>query len=299
MSQNITLLGASYSDVPSVLLPKTGGGTAQFDDTTIASNAAAAADIAQGKLAYVNGSLVTGTNQGGGGGGALKVGVLRPDAVLEQSWTYDKKVHADEGVTIPSYSTSEQTLKASSSLVTNKQLDNTQYDYFVAYRGIATPIYSSSTKGAGRCIYSVCSYGLEISCVPSSYITVDGATSDRYVSSSTTYSSSGAVVYWRSASAMRATAGTAYGAYLSMVTPTFSSSYNGTPTITIASPKLCMKGSTTYLNSTYWSYITDIRFQYIFELWKIPRTGTVNGMVHTSQLVHAVNCAQSANGTLT
>ena len=67
MAQNITLLGAAYSDVPSVLLPKTGGGTAQFDDTTIASNAAAASDITNGKMAYVNGSLVTGTNSGGGG----------------------------------------------------------------------------------------------------------------------------------------------------------------------------------------------------------------------------------------
>lgn len=69
MSQNITLLGASYTDVPAVTLPKTGGGTATFYDTTIASNAAAASDIASGKLAYVNGSLITGTNSGGGGSG--------------------------------------------------------------------------------------------------------------------------------------------------------------------------------------------------------------------------------------
>ena len=67
MAQNITLLGASYSDVPSIVLPKTGGGTAQFDDTTIASNAASASDILSGKLAYVNGSLITGTGSGGGG----------------------------------------------------------------------------------------------------------------------------------------------------------------------------------------------------------------------------------------
>lgn len=30
MAQNITLLGASYSNVPAVTLPKTGGGTAKF-----------------------------------------------------------------------------------------------------------------------------------------------------------------------------------------------------------------------------------------------------------------------------
>lgn len=32
MAQNITLMGASYSAVPSVNLPKTGGGTASFID---------------------------------------------------------------------------------------------------------------------------------------------------------------------------------------------------------------------------------------------------------------------------
>lgn len=34
MAQNITLLGATYPDVPAVDLPKTGGGTARFIDIT-------------------------------------------------------------------------------------------------------------------------------------------------------------------------------------------------------------------------------------------------------------------------
>ena len=66
MAQNITLLGASYSDVPGVNLPKTGGGTASFFDVT--DTTAAAADVASGKYFYTSAGVRTqGTNSGGGG----------------------------------------------------------------------------------------------------------------------------------------------------------------------------------------------------------------------------------------
>lgn len=65
MAQNITLLGASYSAVPSVNLPKTGGGTASFTDVT--DTTAAAADVASGKYFYTAAGVRTqGTSSGGG-----------------------------------------------------------------------------------------------------------------------------------------------------------------------------------------------------------------------------------------
>lgn len=65
MAQNITLLGASYSAVPSVVLPKTGGGTASFTDVT--DTTAAASDVASGKYFYTSGGVRTqGTASGGG-----------------------------------------------------------------------------------------------------------------------------------------------------------------------------------------------------------------------------------------
>lgn len=66
MAQNITLWGASYSAVPSVTLPKTGGGTASFTDVT--DTTAAASDVATGKYFYTAAGVRTqGTNSGGGG----------------------------------------------------------------------------------------------------------------------------------------------------------------------------------------------------------------------------------------
>jgi hypothetical protein len=66
MAQNITLWGASYSAVPSVTLPKTGGGTASFTDVT--DTTASASDVATGKYFYTaSGVRTQGTNSGGGG----------------------------------------------------------------------------------------------------------------------------------------------------------------------------------------------------------------------------------------
>lgn len=71
MAQNITLMGASYTDVPSVLLPKTGGGTATFTD--VGDTTATAADVAQGTYFYTAAGVRTaGTSQGGDEGSAYQ-----------------------------------------------------------------------------------------------------------------------------------------------------------------------------------------------------------------------------------
>jgi len=65
MAQNITLLGASYLAVPSVQLPKTGGGTASFTD--VSDTTAVASDVATGKYFYTAAGVRTeGTSAGSG-----------------------------------------------------------------------------------------------------------------------------------------------------------------------------------------------------------------------------------------
>ena len=65
MAQNITIIGESYTHVPAVQLPKTGGGTARFDDASITT--ATASDVASGKVFLAaDGTITTGTSSGGG-----------------------------------------------------------------------------------------------------------------------------------------------------------------------------------------------------------------------------------------
>ena len=66
MPKNVTLMGASYSNVPAVNLPQTGGGTARFTDTS--PTTAVESDVASGKVFFkADGSQATGSNSGGGG----------------------------------------------------------------------------------------------------------------------------------------------------------------------------------------------------------------------------------------
>ena len=64
MAKNIMLMGASYTDVPAVVLPQTGGGTARFDDASVTT--ATADDVAEGKIFLAaDGTITIGTATGG------------------------------------------------------------------------------------------------------------------------------------------------------------------------------------------------------------------------------------------
>ena len=85
MAQNVTIAGASYLGVPRIEMPKTGGGTAVFVDTSDAN--AAAGDITKGKTAYVGGTKITGTLEASSSGGAKETWVIKSDAAGEFATT--------------------------------------------------------------------------------------------------------------------------------------------------------------------------------------------------------------------
>ena len=68
MAQNVIINGIVYADVPEVDIPKNGGGTAKFLDTSDAD--ITSGDVLSGKIGYNSTSSVTGSmaNNGGTGG---------------------------------------------------------------------------------------------------------------------------------------------------------------------------------------------------------------------------------------
>lgn len=68
MAQNVVINGVTYSDVPEVDIPKSGGGTAKFYDTSTAE--AAAPDVLATKVFFTSSGSATGSmaNNGSTGG---------------------------------------------------------------------------------------------------------------------------------------------------------------------------------------------------------------------------------------
>ena len=292
MAQNITLLGANYPSVPGVQLPKTGGGTALFTDVT--PTTASAADVAQGKIFFdASGSQQTGTASGGGGGGSPKKFVMRPDAELVRTYSADYFVVADRGLTLPSYSTSSQTIVASETLSPNVTVDSTNYDYFVTMRGLSIPQYNTTTKQKGRCDYTVTSYVYEPIVIPANDMhTIDGTKSyDVKNTMILNHNYTGRLLYWTSATAISTSSSASYGAYATGVAPSFGQ------TLTVKSPTCGIRGNTSYMTSAAWATMTDIRYQWIIEVWRAPSTEVI-GWEHTNA-IRSILADVRNGGTLT
>lgn len=277
MAQDITIAGASFQAVPSIVVPKTGSGSASFFD--VSDTTATAEDVAQGKLFYAaDGTLTIGTATGGG---AVKEHVIRPDAELVQAWSRDFRVVEDEGITLPAYSTTAATLIASTNIDTYDG-SPTEYHYLIAERMLTIPEYNITTKAKGRGDYCVTSALYEWLYNPANEIkSLDGSKSYGQYSQMAAYSAFTRYVYWSSATAVAPYTSNAYGAAQGVTAPAVASN----KTITIKSPTVTLRGHTTYFTSTYYNALTDIRCQYVIELWRVPvETGSVIGWQHGSQI---------------
>ena len=292
MAQNITLLGASYSDVPAVELPKTGGGTAAFFD--VSGTTATASDVASGKVFVDSSGIIT---TGSGGSATLVPYAIRPDATLVKTYTYDKYIVGDEKATLPGYTTTATVLKASANLSETITVDLANYRYFVVEKFLSIPTYSVSTKGKGRVEYNFCCYIYESARLAANEIGTFIDPSKLITSATTIWSANSLyrILYWTSNSAISLYASNGYGVYQTPSSPSISSS-----TMTVKSPALSTRGSTTYFTSTYMGAMTDVRYQYVIDVYRSPLNNlNLDGWEQDQMLQHLISCINDTNHKLT
>lgn len=228
-----------------------------------------------------------------GGGGDSIIGAIRGDAELVWSHTEDAMIFEDLGLTKPTYSTSGQRLRQSSTLA-SLSIDLANYSYCVLSRALVIPEYDIETRDKGREEYFASAVFNEIIGTKMGlFKSLDGSTLyNSSIGTMASATSSYNLMYWIDAKTMvRATS--SYGVYVGMADPSSSSA-----SIEIKSLSINMRGNTYFFNQTYWDAMTDARVQIFQGIYRSPNTANVKGWAVTSQLYHIANCIDNG-GDLT
>lgn len=220
---------------------------------------------------------------------------IRPDAELWKSWTYDKRIVADEGIAIPPYQTTTITLKATEQL-DEITADAANYKYLLAFRTLVIPEYSTDETGRGRYEWSsmVGAYDFVFTPMAELHPLVDGtytiATNSAAVQGSVSYRS----LYFTSPTGISIYATTSYGIWTTAASP----SYAGGK-IKVNSPSFTMRAQANILDQRYYEALTDIRFQYVYELWRVP-IGSLqyNGWSNQQLVDKSLDCLYSQDHKL-
>ncbi|MBP5597720.1 MAG: hypothetical protein J6Y02_20280 [Pseudobutyrivibrio sp.] len=225
------------------------------------------------------------------------MGALRSDAVLVQRWTDDKLFVTDLSGTIPAYTTSSTSIRSSGALTYSGGGGSpvTDYSYYLVYRSLNTPVYNSDTIRAAKPIYDILCGVIEYVIFPANIMGPTGTTHSTY-SSAVQYQHHRLVYYSGTTGSVTATTSN-YGPYSSMTTSP-SSQNTTTAEITISLPTIYLRGSSSYFGQTSWEEMTDLRMQYVFELYKAP-ISNLRGWSVGSLYEHTLDCAKSSTGTLT
>ena len=228
----------------------------------------------------------------------LKYGVLRPDAELVKTYSLDKMAVSDLELTIPAYTTTATTIKASEALGETYTVDFENYNYYILERMLAIPTYSVSTKGKGRQEYHANSALYELTEIPANSFQaiIDNTkmTNRTYgiVASGTFYR----LIYWSNGTTIAGQSTQAYGMYQAVVAPTIASG----GVITMNTPTFGTRGHTTYFTSTYMNAVTDVRLQYVFEIYRSPKNNlNLDGWGVFQNMNHVIDCVNSNTHKLT
>ena len=226
----------------------------------------------------------------------IQHGVLRSDAELIQTYTNNSLIVSGEGVTLPTYATAATTIRAGQNLTPTINIDYDNYNYYILMRTLVIPQYNTNTPVKGRNEYAFAAYQYELTAMPVTLTSLVGNktyTNTNHVA----FHAKGEcrLLYWSSATAVSLYASNTYGIYGLTNTPTISSGV-----MTVKSPYITHRGNTTYLPQAVYESITDIRFQYVLDVYRAPKNHlNRDGWEASQELAKCYSCINNNNLTLT
>ena len=229
--------------------------------------------------------------EGGSSGIELKKGYIRGDAERVGLYQYDKLMVHDLEKTLPSYTTSANQLLSSVYMTPRVPCDDEHYDYLILSQVLAYPIYDDQTFSAGK-------FGQFYSVNIADRVMID-ENELKIVNSNVSRASSQSYLFQTNHKGQ-----VYYGADGVAVTTTniFQSdvtvSINNNNEFNIQQGSFKINGNSTFFSSSWWSHMTDIRLQYIHEIYALPKSSTVRGWTRLSN-VHNMYDIMSGTPTLT
>ena len=96
----------------------------------------------------------------------------------------------------------------------------------------------------------------------------------------------GRIAYYSSGTTFTQYGTTSYGVVQAFVAPALSGAV-----LTMKTPNLNIRGHTTYLTSTYFNALTDIRYQWVMEIYRVPKGNlNLNGWGQGTQGMYILDC---------
>ena len=222
--------------------------------------------------------------------------VIRPDAELLRTYQADRMMVADDGIEIPAYSTTSKTVKASANLSPTITMDITNYKYYLVERMLTIPIYNIDTIAKGREEYAVSNALYEIAEIPANEF--KALVNDTKITARN-MGAAGMVhtrmPYWSAATTFALYTSTSYGVHQVGAAPGISGS-----TLTPKTPSIALRGHTTYFTSQFFGALTDIRYQYVIEVYRSPKNHlNIDGWGTEQSMLHSLDCINNNNLILT
>lgn len=241
--QNITIAGANYQDVPSIEIPKQGGGIANFVD--VSNTTATVNDVQNGVVFYDgNGNQQTGTYQWNYCGEGVEV--------LNGNIHYFKDYFKNTDYNTWTPSTTAAIIVASENK-TAFAIDTGNYEYLIRWKFLAEWHWLTGVTMKATPVKQAIELWQAIFKRPSTYTNLQTPTFT--ANSCVTQNTIPIIDYYNTSGTHTMTFTGSYGVYPSAVAATFSNSTSNTPNLTVKTPSISARCNSSYFATARGDYV--------------------------------------------